>query len=53
MEGKETILMTSKRNLAVILGVVAAVALFLIVNPWIAVDPKSTADQIVTVTFWV
>ena len=45
--------MTSKRNLAVILGVVAAVALFLIVNPWIAVDPKSTADQIVTVTFWV
>jgi thiosulfate dehydrogenase [quinone] large subunit len=45
--------MNSKRNLAVILGGVAAVALFLIVNPWFAVDPKSTADQIVTVTFWV
>ena len=44
--------MTSKRNLAAILGVVAAVALFLIVNPWFAVDPKSTADQIVTVVFW-
>ena len=40
---------------AVILGgsKQAAVALFLIVNPWIAVDPKSTADQIVTVIFWV
>ena len=44
--------MTSKRNLAAILGGVAAVALFLIVNPWFAVDPKSTADQIVTVVFW-
>ena len=38
---------------AAVLGGVAAVALFLIVNPWYAVDPKSTADQIVTVTFWV
>ena len=45
--------MTSKRNIAAILGGVAAVALFLIVNPWVAVDPKSTADQIVTVVFWV
>jgi thiosulfate dehydrogenase [quinone] large subunit len=45
--------MTSKRNLAAVLGGIAAVALFLIVNPWFAVDPKSTADQIVTVTFWV
>jgi thiosulfate dehydrogenase (quinone) large subunit len=44
--------MTSKRNIAAILGGVAAVALFLIVNPWFAVDPKSTADQIVTVVFW-
>jgi thiosulfate dehydrogenase (quinone) large subunit len=45
--------MTSKRSLAAVLGGIAAVALFLIVNPWFAVDPKSTADQIVTVTFWV
>ena len=45
--------MTSKRNIAAVLGGIAAVALFLIVNPWFAVDPKSTADQIVTVTFWV
>jgi thiosulfate dehydrogenase [quinone] large subunit len=45
--------MITKRNIAAILGGVAAVALFLIVNPWVAVDPKSTADQIVTVVFWV
>ena len=45
--------MTSKRNIAGVLGGIAAVALFLIVNPWFAVDPKSTADQILTVTFWV
>ncbi len=45
--------MTTKRNLAALLGGIAAVALFLIVNPWVAVDPKSTADQVVTVTFWV
>ena len=51
-EGK-AIEMTSKRNIAAILGGIAAVALFLIVNPWFAVDPKSTADQIVTVIFWV
>jgi thiosulfate dehydrogenase [quinone] large subunit len=44
--------MISKRNLAAVFGGIAAVALFLIVNPWVAVDPKSTADQIVTVTFW-
>src|SRR6478609_7364889 len=44
--------MTSKRNIAGVLGGIAAVALFLIVNPWFAVDPKSTADQIVTVIFW-
>ena len=44
--------MTNKRNIAAILGGVAAVALFLIVNPWVAVDPKSTANQIVTVVFW-
>ena len=52
MEGKAN-LMTTKRNIAAVLGGIAAVALFLIVNPWFAVDPKSTADQIVTVTFWV
>ena len=45
--------MTSRRNIAAILGGIAAVALFFIVNPWFAVDPKSTADQVVTVVFWV
>jgi len=49
MEGK--VAMTTKRNIAGVLGGIAAVALFLIVNPWFAVDPKSTADQIVTVIF--
>src|SRR6478752_1524135 len=45
--------MATKRNLAALLGGISAVALFLIVNPWFAVDPKSTADQIVTIIFWV
>jgi len=45
--------MDTKRNLAWAFGGIAAVALFLIVNPWFAVDPKSTVDQAVTVIFWV
>ncbi|MFL5674632.1 MAG: DoxX family protein [Chloroflexota bacterium] len=45
--------MASQRNIAGVLGGIAAVALFLIVNPWFAVDPKSTMDQVVTVVFWV
>jgi hypothetical protein len=45
--------MVTKRNLALAFGAIAAVALFLIVNPWYAVDPKSTLDQAVTVIFWV
>src|SRR3954453_17864499 len=53
MGGGEGPAMTSKRSIAGVLGGIAAVALFLIVNPWFAVDPKSTADQIVTVIFWV
>ena len=36
--------MISKRNLAAVLGGVAAVALFFIVNPWFAVDPKSSSS---------
>src|SRR5436189_4243569 len=51
--GREGNQMISKRNVAAILGGVAAVALFLIVNPWFAVDPKSATDKVVTVTFWV
>jgi thiosulfate dehydrogenase (quinone) large subunit len=45
--------MTSKRNLAAILGGVAAVSLFLVANPWIVVDPKSQVDQILTGLFWI
>ena len=37
--------MTSKRGLAGILGAIAAVSLFLIVNPWFAVDPKGGANS--------
>jgi thiosulfate dehydrogenase [quinone] large subunit len=45
--------MSSKRNIAGALGAVAAVTLFLLVNPWIVIDPKSTLDQALTVAFWV
>ncbi|MEO8570368.1 MAG: DoxX family protein [Chloroflexota bacterium] len=45
--------MTSKRNLAAIVGGVAAVMLFYLVNPWVNPDPKGSISQIVTVLFWV
>ncbi len=44
--------MTSKRNLAAILGGIAAVLLFYLVNPWVNPDPKGTISQVVTVGFW-
>jgi thiosulfate dehydrogenase [quinone] large subunit len=44
--------MTSKRNLAVILGGVAAVMLFYLVNPWSNPDPAGSISQVVTVVFW-
>ncbi len=49
-EGKP---MASKRNIAAILGGIAAVTLFLLVNPWIVMEANSTATDIVTVAFWV
>src|SRR3954453_17702867 len=53
MDGREGHEMTSKRSIAGVLGGIAAVALFLIVNPWFAVAPKSAPHQIVPVIFWV
>jgi thiosulfate dehydrogenase (quinone) large subunit len=42
--------MATLRSLAVPIGVVAAVLLFLLVNPWIVLE--GTISQIVTVAFW-
>jgi thiosulfate dehydrogenase [quinone] large subunit len=44
---------TSKRNLAAILGAIAAIALLYLVNPWVTPEAKSTLNQGVTVVFWV
>ena len=45
--------MTTKRSLAAILGGIAALLLFYLVNPWITPDPKSTLSEVVTVGFWI
>jgi thiosulfate dehydrogenase (quinone) large subunit len=50
---KERIVMTSKRSLAGLLGGIAAVLLFYLVNPWVNPDPTSTLSQAVTVGFWI
>jgi thiosulfate dehydrogenase [quinone] large subunit len=51
MEGK--VAMASKRNIGGVLGGIAAVALFLLVNPWIVLEPNTTVNQAVTVIFWI
>ena len=43
--------MSALRRLALPLGIVAAVLLFLLVNPWLVID--GSVRQIVTVAFWV
>jgi thiosulfate dehydrogenase [quinone] large subunit len=45
--------MTDKRSIAGVLGGIAAVTLFLLVNPWIVLEPNTTANQAVTVVFWI
>ena len=45
--------MSGNRTIAGVLGAVAAVTLFLLVNPWIVLEPDSTANQAVTIVFWV
>lgn len=52
-ERKERDLMISKRNLGAILGGIAAVTLFYLVNPWASPEANGIINQIVTVTFWV
>jgi thiosulfate dehydrogenase [quinone] large subunit len=50
---KEGNSMASKRNIAAILGGIAAVTLFLLVNPWIVLEANSTMTDVVTVAFWI
>src|SRR6476469_4539605 len=50
---KEGNTMSNKRSIAGVLGAIAAIALFLLVNPWIVLEPDSAANRAVTVVFWV
>ena len=43
----------SMQRLAVPLGAIAAVLLFLLVNPWFSPEAGSLANQVVTIGFWV
>jgi len=45
--------MSNRRTLAVTLGVIAAVLLFLLVNPWVSPEPGGTLNQVLTAGFWV
>jgi len=44
--------MSSIRSAATALGVIAALLLFYLVNPWFNPEPDSALNQIVTVGFW-
>src|SRR6476469_776593 len=45
--------MTTKRNLAAILGGIAAALLFYLVNPWVTPVAGSTISEAATVGFWI
>jgi thiosulfate dehydrogenase [quinone] large subunit len=45
--------MSTRRALAVPLGVIAAVLLFLLVNPWVSPEAGGSLNQLVTAGFWV
>ncbi len=45
--------MSNRRAVAVPLGVIAAVLLFLLVNPWVTPEAGSTLNQLVTAGFWI
>ena len=45
--------MSTLRTVAVPLGVIAAVLLFLLVNPWVSPEAGGTINQLVTIGFWV
>ena len=52
-KGREGILMTENRRNAGVVGGIAAVLLFYLVNPWVNPEPGGTINQIVTVAFWI
>ena len=41
------------RRLVVPVAIIAAVLLFLLINPWLKIEPGSTLSTIVTVLFWI
>jgi thiosulfate dehydrogenase [quinone] large subunit len=45
--------MSMLRGLAIPIGVVAAVLLFLLFNPWLKIDEGTTLRQILTAAFWI
>jgi len=45
--------MSNRRTMAVSLGVIATVLLFLLVNPWVTPAPDGTLNQLVTAGFWI
>ncbi len=44
--------MSTLRRLAIPIAAVAAILLFLLVNPWLVIEPDSAISQIVTIGFW-
>src|SRR6187431_2497338 len=44
---------TDARRLVVPVAIVAAVLLFLLINPWFPVESGTLVNQIVTVAFWI
>ena len=45
--------MSTSRTVAVTLGVIAAVLLFLLVNPWVSAEAGGTVNQLITAGFWI
>ena len=45
--------MSTSRTVAVPLGVIAAVLLFLLVNPWVSPEAGGTVNQLITAGFWI
>lgn len=45
--------MSMLRGLAIPIGVVAAVLLFLLFNPWLKIDEGTTLRQVLTAAFWI
>ena len=45
--------MSTSRTVAVPLGVIAAVLLFLLVNPWVSAEAGGTVNQLITAGFWI